>query len=284
MKLSSRIFIGVACGYFFVNSISAEETVIDSLNDHGFLSAVITTGNLRSIYHEVCNLTEEQSAFIWRKAGLGIDALDQLNPRLCARRTQKGIESLGRGQSEVSFQDGTTGDVDTIFQCHTFLTSDTCDQGAIGNAAARITELSIFMSDADQKNLHMETVTIGIRNLGGGLVEVFVESSDGIEHAAIIVNSADASVEEIREIIGGGTDLQIDTFGYFRETGQVEASFLTEEIKSSSPALMFRKPETGGMSHFYKLKDINRLGDLLSILILNEGRVVARADTPVPQD
>jgi len=269
---------------FTISSISsfAEDTTIDQLNEHSFLSAVITDGNATSIHHEVCNLTNSRSALLWKKAGLGIDALNQLNPGLCAKRTQRGVEKLEGGESGVAFQDGTSGTVNSIYQCYGFLGADSCDGTVRGEAAQQITELSIFLPGPDEINVQMETITIGIRNLGDDLVEIFIESSDGVEHAGIIVNSTDTSAEEIRGLLGGGENLQIDTFGYFREIGEVNPSFLTEGIRSESPALMFRKPETGGMRHFYKMKDINRLGELLSIIIIDQGRVVARAETPVP--
>lgn len=285
LMIKFRIFFVIGSMIVFSGSVAvAEDTAIDQLNEHGFLSAVITDGDATSIHHEVCNLTEEPSALLWKKAGLGIDALNQLNPRLCARRTQRGVEELERGASDVVFQDGTSGEIDTIYQCHAFLGGDTCDEKFWGNAAERITELSIFLSGPDENNVQMETITIGIRNLGDGLAEIFIESSDGVEHAAIIINTEDASAEEIRGLLGVFDDpnLQIDTFGYFREIGEVGSGFLTEGIRSESPTLMFRRPETGGMRHFYKMKDINRLGELLSIIIIDQGRVVASADTSVP--
>lgn len=277
-----KLFVVCSLLLFSGNLAIAEDTAIDRLKNHGFLSAVITDGEATSIHHEVCNLSDRPSALLWKKAGMGIDALNQLYPRLCARRTQGGVEKLERAASHVAFQDGTNGEIDTIYQCHAFLGTDSCNDRFWGEAAERITELSIFLSGPDENNVQMETITIGVRNLGDGLVEIFIESSDGVEHAAIIVNSEDVTAEEIRDLLGGGDNLQIDTFDYFREIGEVESSFLTEGIRSESPTLMFRRPETGGMRHFYKMKDINRLGELLSIIIIDQGRVVAIAETPVP--
>ncbi|WP_157937705.1 hypothetical protein [Oceaniglobus roseus] len=264
------------------NSALAEDTIIDELNEHRFLSAIITDQDTTSIYHEVCNLTDEASAFFWSKAGLGIDSLNQLNPKLCARRTQKGVKSLDRGESPVVFQDGTSGEIGTIYQCYAHFGIDSCDDSFWGNAAAQITELSIFLSTPDGNNLQMETVTIGIRSLNNGLAEVFIESSDGVEHIAVIVNSEDASIDEIRDLLDSGEGLQINTFGYFKEIGDVEPGFLTENIPSQSPTLMFKGLDGIGMRHYYKMKDINRLGQLISILILDGDRAVARAEAPVP--
>jgi hypothetical protein len=260
----------------------ADDTVIDKVNEHAFLSATITGPHGGSLYHEVCNLSGRPSAFVWRRVGLGIDALNQLRPELCARRTQRGIENLSSTYARVDFQDGSSAEVSSIFQCHHIFGLDSCGAPLFGRALSRALDLSIFMTAPDQNNVEMETVTVGFRDQGE-YVEFFVESSDGIEHFAIVLSATEASADEIRKIIGEQGSLVINTFGFFRENKTVDPSFLTQEIPSQSPTLLFKRNEKGGTRVHFKVKDINRLGRIFSMLIIQGQKVVAMTDAFTPQ-
>jgi hypothetical protein len=259
-----------------------EDLAIDSLHDHKFLSAIVTDGEEKSLYHEVCNLSSDSSAFLWKKAGLGVDALNQLHESLCARRTQRGSLQTKREYSNVEFQDGASGDIDTIYVCKELFGVNSCGGRALDGSLSFVTDLSIFMATPDENNVEMETITIAITEIGDGYVEVHIESSDGVEHAALVLGQTDATLEELRGLLGGVDEIQIDTFGYFREIGEVGSTFLTEPLPSKAPTLLFKRPEGGGINLFFKMKDANRLGEILSILILNQGYPVALSEALLP--
>jgi hypothetical protein len=163
---------------------------IDSINSHHFLSATIRERREKILKYEVCNLSEAASAFVWTKAGFGVDSLEPLNPNLCARKELRGVTSFDRGDSDVYFQSGASGTIDTIYSCIEFagFANRCSDTIWYGKTSEVLTTLELFIQRPDVNNVELETLTIGIRVIGDGeYVELYMESSSGIEHVVIVL-------------------------------------------------------------------------------------------------
>ncbi|GGX47024.1 hypothetical protein GCM10007385_13460 [Tateyamaria omphalii] len=261
-------------------TLADDSIVIDELNEHKFLSAIVADGLEVMIHHEVCNLSEASSGFLWKKAGMGVDALNQLQRGLCARRVQNGIQKLDRGHSKVVFQDGSKGSVETIFQCNVYYGSDSCDTDYIGKSISRVTEFTFFLTKPDENNVRMETITVGRQPIGGEQHELFIESTSGVQNFALTLNPESLDLEQVREILGENDALQVNTFSFFRENGDIVESLLSGQVPSESPILFFSKPDGDSIEHRSEInwRIINELSDIISILVINERKVVASSE------
>src|SRR5690606_11833742 len=91
--------------------------LIESENNHGFLSVPGSTVRPHSIYYEICNLSPQNSGFHWKLAGFGVGFPSHIGPNLCARKTLWGFSMKAKRASRVAFQDNTSATVETWVAC-----------------------------------------------------------------------------------------------------------------------------------------------------------------------
>lgn len=258
---------------------------IGETNEHRFLSAVQSFNKRTQLQHEVCNLSENSSGFVWEKAGLAVDALDQLQSYHCARRTQYDIADYKVENSTVRFQDSSSGQVETIFKCHQLLTRNSCDEDLFGTAARAAMSFSLLMNKPDENNYVLDTIYLGVQE-GDGVVNIRMVASDGVTKLALILDQNQVNLKSLVEAFEDEDLIEVNTFGFFRKTGKISETLISRLFKSESPTIFFKKNTESALDFNKTLRSLKTVGDAISLAVIKNTKIVASSEThlPTPSD
>jgi hypothetical protein len=269
-----------------VSGLRAQERPeIHVRNNHKFLSAPTELGRLNQIAYEVCNNGQSASQLHWKAAGFGVWGRFELPKDLCAIRTISGGEAYGIRAANVDFQGGASPEVPTwVFctpepskpnLCPTKLTN------VVGNAVADLR----LLASRPYGIVAMEQISLTlIRDAKTGMGRLLIRSSDGVEQVFLVFpDAAGVGLKELEDLFKGNTEIQIQTFSYFKDVKKLTAALLATDIKDSSPVIAISKPKEGGYEKFLTFGDITKIGQLIVLLAQQGDQIAARNDLEVPQ-
>ena len=275
----------LAAGLSVPDLVAQERPEIHEANHHRFLSAPTENGRLNLISYYVCNDAQSPSHLHWKGAGFGVAGRLELPRSLCAFKEVYGGEAYGIRVEHVDFQGGASPEVPTWILC-TPATSNakTCTTrltDVIGNATAN---LRLFASLPD-KIVAMEQISLSLsRDPQNGMGRLLVRSSDGIEQIFVVFpDTAAVGLKELEDLFKGNTEIQIQTFAYFKDVKKLTAHLLATDIKDNSPVIAISKPKDGGYDKLLTFGDISKIGQLIVLLAQQGDQIAARNDLPVPQ-
>jgi len=283
MNLAATTFILL----LHASPVWAQDAIIDTINQHRLLSVPTTRSDFELVYYEVCNDSTTPSAFLWKGPGFGVGARYQLPVDNCARKRVYTPTGYTRGISEITFQGlASASDVPAWMTCRSAPGENGCPDGLIARLINVVTNLEMFVSGPDD-TVRMETITIRFRyNRESGEGVLRIRGSNGIEHIDLVLPETDAPLDTVREVFGGNGEIQIQTFGYFRDIRGLDPQLLARDIPIHSPVISIGELESDdrGFSRDIGFSDIAAIGSLATFLLLESGgNVAARNDMRLAQ-
>ncbi|WP_370311362.1 hypothetical protein [Sagittula sp.] len=211
---------------------------------HKFLSAVAQAPNKSSILFEVCNVSDESSAFLWPAAGFGIDSRAKLPSELCAEKSVETTSGFQEGSSYVHVVGQGNDSIESYLSCEGPLgLLDACGGGFSESLSRYISTLRFFISTPGTSNISMETISIR-RTTEDGITELHFETSDRFQYLIVTFPEA-TNLEVLEEIFGSSESIEINTFPYFLNQLENLPEALTVQNAGESAAIRISRTELG---------------------------------------
>lgn len=255
--------------------------VYGSSNDFTFVSIPTKMANQVGVEYQVCNRSNASNGFFWVQAGFGVGAGDELTAMHCARMETYSGDYLTRVPSEVQFQDGNVGHTETLKHCKQLLGRiDSCGESTLDGVYNFISTLKFFGRSADQNNIEMNSVQLGVQQMKSDLsASVSVASSDHIDAVLLTfpMGRVDGNQEANIFLDKGMGDFSLRSLANAREELGIKESFLDADIPANSPTIRLPVSVTSSGAGAYSVTErTSQLGPIIELLVVDSGQVVAR--------
>jgi hypothetical protein len=256
-------------------SSASEAAEAHRVNDHRFISAPTNLGQLNLIMYQVCNSSGRPSVFLWSKAGFGVENQRSLSSGWCVTKRRYSTAPHSVVPANVQFQGLPDTPIPTYVPCSVFVSHSSCGPGRLSDVYWWLSDLAFDAPDADRFQIKSVSTQV-TRDRSGSSASIHLRSSENVNRVFIVFPDARNDVEGVRAAISDQGDLKVQLYSAIKEQEKLDASILDTDIQPDAVAISLPATTAQGYDRAIAVNSLKPFAGRAVVLVISDGRIVAR--------